>query len=853
MADANALFVAREDDLASLWTHWEAARAGTPRVVRLQAPFGGGRRALGGETLRRIAAEEPDAILCRVQCLDQDNGVQWLLRMYGALMAGLNQDILRRGRVEMLLNSKLASQPKRVQGWYQQFIAALKDSKTDAAKGTVQLRLPQDNPLIGLVEIVCAIAEKSPVVFELQQPYVVYSMAVAQFVEALQAEATERGAKVFVVLYDEPEAELTQALFPAPLLDYYQRRADDIHVLTLQQWGEAEVAKFLASKGVESDAARLAEIAGGRPGFVSDLIDLLTDRDMLGGDLSDVSFASLVPTDIDEDELDVPEEPAAEGQRKHATADDLSQVAFFAALLGQAFPSGLVADIGGYDRDSVDDLLDAAGDLFEEVQRAEDLGTWIYKFKHGTYREGVLEQRSSDEDQDLARRVGVFMERFLIPRGPAFLVKTARVYAEHGAPARAAALRNGALNNDNPDVWGLCYDLMRYFDEVQWPVAARRTAMQQLLDRLISSGNLQTAERLHGEITQWATDNEDRELTAWALFAGSQIDFRRQDLFRARDRANDAVKLFDALELPVRAADVHCHLATMEIQDGNPATASEQIDLAVQKGKVKINEEQEGVVPRIAARASHLRGVLARRGGNLEQATELFRQANEISGQSGLAGLALDSGLAFGEALLASRKVEDARNVLRQVLGIAQQLRNPVAERGAAELLTQAEGALRNHDAALQLAQHTLNLTQQLKFEQNLPIDLYNVGFFTFLKDKPTEALTYFKHAEQRIGALPGNHPVVRELYYFKGLSELKTQDYGNAKSSLERALGPARDSKDLPKVASIYDALAGVAVTTGDAATARQHLQQAIEVAGQANLKDLRKNLKKKLDQINA
>lgn len=853
MADANALYVAREDDLAALWNHWEAARSGTPRTVRVQSSFGGGRRALCGETLRRIAASDSDAVLCRVQCLDQDNGVQWLLRMYGALMASLNQDILRRGRVEMLLNSKLASQPKRVQGWYQQFVTSLKESKTDADKGTVQLRLPQDNPLIGLIEIICAIAEKSPVVFELQQPNVVYSIALAQFVEALHSEATERGAKVMVLLYDEVESDRTKALYPAPMVDLYDRRAEDIAVLPLTPWDAGDVQAFLDSKGLTSDAARIAEIAGGRPGFISDLVDVLITQDKLGADLSEVSFASLVPTAVDEDELDVPDEPAPEGQRKHASAEDLSQVAFFAALLGQAFPSGLVADIGGFERDSIDDLLDAAPELFEEVQRAEDLGTWIYKFKHGSYREGILALRSSEEDEDLARRVGIFMERFLVPRGPAFLVKTARIYAEHGALPRAAALRNGALNNDSPDVWGLVYDLMRYFDEVPWSDAARRAVMQQLLDRLIGSGNVQQAERLHTEVTQWATEKEDRELTAWSMFAGSQLDLMRQDLFRARERAQDAIKLFDALEMPVRGADVHCHLAGLELQDGNPATANQQLELALKKGKVKVAPDQEAIVPRVAARASHLRGVIARRSGNIEQATELFRQANEISGQAGIGALALDSGLAYGEALLAGRKVEDARSVLRQVLTIAQQLRNPIRERGAAELLTQAEGALRNHDAALQLAQHTLNLTQQLKFEQNLPIDLYNVGFFTFLKDKPTEALTYFKHAEQRIGALPGNHPVVRELYYFKGLSELKTQDLGSAKTSLERALGPAKASNDLPKVASIHDALAGVAVTTGDAATAREHLQQAIEVAGQANLKDLRKSLKKKLDQINA
>ena len=409
------------------------------------------------------------------------------------------------------------------------------------------------------------------------------------------------------------------------------------------------------------------------------------------------------------------------------------------------------------------------------------------------------------------------------------------------------------MGRDNPDQWGLSFDLIRYFDEVPWPEAATRTIMQQLLDRLIQAGNIQGAERLHTEITEWATAREDRELTAWALFAGSRIDVRRQDLFRARDRANDAIKLFTALEQTARTADVYVHLAGIELQDGNPATAQEHLQKAVEAGTINVEDDNKAILPQIAAQVSHLQGVMARRNNDLENAAKLFRQANEVAGQAGLGPIALDSGLAYGEALLASRKVEDARTILRQVLGIAQQLGNPVRERGATELLAQAEGALRNHDAALQLAQRTLQLSQQLKFEHVLPVDLYQVGFFSFLKDKPTEALTYFKHAEQRIGALPGNHPVVRELFYFKGLSELRTGDPSNAKVSLERALEPAKAVNDLPKVASIHDALAGVAATSGDSQTARQHLQQAIEVAAQANLKDLRKSLKKKLDQIGA
>src|SRR5690606_6777685 len=102
---------------------------------------------------------------------------------------------------------------------------------------------------------------------------------------------------------------------------------------------------------------------------------------------------------------------------------------------------------------------------------------------------------------------------------------------------------------------------------------------------------------------------------------------------------------------------------------------------------------------------------------------------NEVAGQAGLAQIALDSGMAFGESLLVAGERERARDALERVLQIAQALRQPARERNASELLAQAEASLNHLDKALALQQRTLELSQALKFEQALPIDMYNLGF----------------------------------------------------------------------------------------------------------------------------
>jgi len=847
LSEDRTLFVAREADVAALKSLWSSAREGGSKVVRLQAPFGGGRRALSAEFLRQVGAEEEDTIVWRINCLDQENGLQWLVRMYGSLVAVLTNDVLRRGKVEMVLNAQLPSQPKRVQAWYQQFISSMKEAKTDAEKGQVQLRLPQDNPLVGLVEVVAAIARKIPMVIEIQQPYAVNSLGLAMFVESLFTE-TQDGAKLLQVLFDEQESEVTKALFPMPLLDLYERMEGRFDIHAIEPWGPEETAAYLQSKGLDSDADRLAAIASGRPGFIAELVDILSDADRLGDDLSEVTMTSLVPATVDEDELEVPEAPPAEGEAKHASAGDKGRVMHLAALLGAAFPSNLVADMGGYDRDSIDDLLDAMSDLFEEVQFSKELNTWIYRFRRGCYREGVLESNDTEEGHDTARRVGVFMERFLVPRGYGFIVKTARVYAEHGAPGRAALMRAQALSNDNPDVWGLAYDFIKYFDEIPYPEALKRTVYMNLLDRLASGGNIAAAEKVHADVSAWAADQDDKELTAWLLFTGSRLDMRRQDLYRARDRARDALALYEALDNKPKVAEVHNHMASIELQDGNSQAALDAVEKAIGAGQVETDEGKTAVLPGVLATSEQIRGLVARRAGKVDEAIKHFRTANEVAGRTGLAGLALDSGLSYGEALLVARQTERGRDALRRVLQIAQQLRNPVRERQAAELLAQAEGALKNYEAALPLAQRTLQLSQALKFEHTLPIDLYNLGFFHFMNNKPSEALSFFAQSEQRIAAL-GKHPVVKELHYFKGLAHLRTGDLDQAKRSLRNGLRPIQEAKDWPKMCSALDALSQIEERQGNAEVARKLLTDAMGFAKQAGLKEQRKALRKRLD----
>jgi len=842
---ANKLYVAHEGDFDLLKDHWQAARDGKLHAVHLQAPMGGGKRAMVGELTRYAHATEEDVLLWRVSLHDEEDGLQTMLRLYAGLYAALHRSGGLKGRIEMALNAQLPQEPKRVQGWIQAFTEGLKKSAPKSPDDNqVQVTLPRDNPLLGLVEITALITRKFPTIVDLQNVHHSQSLAIVSLLEAIMAECTD--SKMLLLLGTETLDDAARAWWSPALLDLLDRSEDSIATIKLSPWGADQVNLYLASKDLSGDAARIAEIVDGRPGFVAELVDWLSEAGRLSdvgdlklGDICDISPDADELKKTDDDSEAKPTEPK-EAQRKHATEDDAEQVAYLSALLGLSFPSALVADMGGFDRDSLDDLYDATEDVYKELQFSKPLGTWIYQFHKALLRESVISRHQAEEDQDLARRVAAFLQRFLVPRGYAYLVKTMRIWAESGAFQQADQLRSAALTNDRPEVWGMTFDLTKYFDEIAWPDALRKTVMMNLVDRLVGAGDVNQTEKLIAEATEFAQQHEDRGMTAWLLFAGSRLDHRRQDLYRARDRANDALKLFTALDDKTKQAELHGHLAMIELADGSPNAALAQVEQA----------EAVAPIPPIQAHAEYVRGIVTRRDrSKLTQAAEHFRKANEIAGKSGQAALALESGLNFGETLLISGQHSKAADVLQRVVQIAQALKNPARERAATALLAQAHAALRNWEAALQNGSRTLQLTQAMKLTQFESIDIYNLGFFNLMMGHATEAVTLFRKARQ--GADATNTGFQKELLFNLGSALKQIGEVGQAEEVLESALAPATQTKDWRKVMAAHEQLADIAQGKGDGSGAHRHLEEALKAANSGNFKEARKGLRRKLDSL--
>jgi tetratricopeptide (TPR) repeat protein len=841
-------YVARPSDILALKAHLDASREGQGRTVVLEAPLGGGKRALVGELIRTASTGTEDLIVWRVGLLDEEDGFRTLLRMYASLFATLHRAPLLRTKVEMILNAQMPQHPKRVQGWFQSFIEGLKQPPKPGEE-TFQVSLPRDNPVIGLVEIVAAIASKTQVIFDVQNVHNCHSLAIFALLEALM-DVTRDRTRLCTILSAEPIDERSRAYIAGPWEDFLKRRGEDLHRLSLEPWGVEDVQTYLESRGLSGNVSRIHEIARGLPGFVAEVTDLLKDRGELDAPLEGATLASLTPMDLDPSALDDDgeEESSADSadsdftkgetpKRKKAGVADALVIQHIGALLGQTFPSNLIADMAGFERDSVDDILDASDELVKEDQFNENIQSWLYSFKRAIYRYGVLMANDTPEGRERATRVGLFLERFLAPRGYEFIVKVLRIYGEAGQSGRAASLQAAALSSDRPEIWAMLQELFVHFKEIAWPDIMRRAVFTNLLERLVMLGNVEAAEKLFNEALQWATEKGDRPLQAWILFTGSRLDYRRQDLYRAKDRARDALTLFMALDDVFKAAEVHEHIALLELSDGAPNAAQDHV-----KAALDLSDK-----PPIQANASFIRGLVEQRERKFTEAVDHFRRANEIAGAAGIGPIALEAGIHLGECLLLSRQSAQAADVLGRCIQIAQALRNPVRERAATAMLAQAQADQKLFEAALRSAKLALELSRQLKFQQYIPLDTYNVGLFSLLSGNLTEAVSLFRQAAQ--GANPQDLMFTKELHYNLGMSLYRIGEKKEARGSLERVIDPALKSKDFTKALATWNTLADIAVEENNLDRARDLLRKALTVAEAENLREDRKNLKRKLD----
>ncbi len=836
------IYVAKPSDLAVLTEKWNLVKEGKAQTVLLTGAFGGGKRAIVAELARQAREEEQDVLVFRPVFSEEEDGQNALVKLFASIYSYLHGNLALRGKVEMALSSRLPNQPQRVQRWVRSFIDGMKKGAPKPGETQFQLHLPTDNPLIGFIEIIHEMAQAFPIILEFQNIHSVQSVPLVAMLKAHIHEAQKiEGLKLFTIMSSLPVEE-NSAWMSLPLQDTLKEEADTYSTLDLGAWDAADVTAYLESKEFNFTgadiASKIAELTQGRPGFIAELAETLNDDDELLARLSELTLETFVDLSPDEDELE-DADASADEKRKPAQAEDAERIAFISALLGLSFPSGIVADMLALERSSVDDIFDATEDVYKEVQHSKPLGTWIYQFQKAMYRESVLARHQSEDDKRITGNTAAFVERFLAPAGYGYAIKAMRLYAKAGLNNHAARMRNIALGADQPQMWNLSRDIYKYFDEVQWSDAIKRTTYLNLCERMSRVGNVNEAEELLKEALSWADAKGDKPLRAFIRLSGSRLDARRQDLFRARVRAQEALELYRELETPPQQAEALGQLALIEFNDGKPNASIDRVNQA--------DELSEN--PALRALTTFIRGLVAQRDKNLEKATEYFEQANQLAGQSGRGALALDAGMKMGEVLLTAGNTAKAADVLNRVVQIAQGIRAPAQERTACAMLAQAHASLQNFEAALGVAQRALQISTTLKFQKLIPADLYNVGLFQLMLKKPSEAVAILKQARQLADAT--NVPFMKELLFHLAQAQLQIGERSAAEETLAAVMKPIQATQDGGRALVVYQQLGELAKARNDLSRAKQMYNQALNVAKQVKNKEAQKALKERIKSL--
>ena len=834
-------YVARADDLNKLKEIWNTIEGSGFKTIHLTAPMGGGKRAMVGELCKSAIADNDNVLICRPSFSDEEDGQGAMINLYKSLFSFIHGNPKLRGRLEMGLNSQIPTQPARVQQWYRVFIDGLKKGAPKPGSNEFQISIPKDNPLLAYLEIIQGIARKFPVILDFQNLHNVQSLPFYTMLEAFIDEGNKNAAqlKIMLILHKLP-TDGNESWMSLPLQDILKRHEEKISNIALQPWDAEDVTRHMVSKGIENNslAAHIADITNGRPGFIAEMVDWVQEDEEFAAALPEKTLETLIDLTPDEDELEEPKEKSDDKQqRKHATVEDADNIAYLAATLGLSYPSGLIADMGNYTRSSVDDIFDATENIYEELQRSEPLNTWVYKFKKALIRDSILARRKEENDKKIAGNIGMFLERFFVPQGYGYLSKTMRIYAQADLNNRAAALRNVAMSADNPQFWNLSRDIFKYYDECEWPDPMVRTTLMHLADRLTNMGDVNTGENVLQEAFTWAQQKDDKLMRAFLLMAGSRLDRRRQDLYRSRDRAQEALNIYKELDNPQQEGEALAQLALIELADGQPNAA---LDKAKQA-------EERSPNPPVQALCRFIQGSVDQRERKFDTAIKKYEEANQLAGKAGRALLALESGMKVGECLLASRELAKAADVLSQVAQMARQIRAPSQERAINAMLAQAQGGQQNFEAALKAASRALEITKQLGFSQLESVDTYNVGLFNLMMKRPSEAVALFKQAREK---LPANSSAgfTKELLFNLGMAQIQIGERNTGQQALAASIQPATQMKDWNKVLVGHQQLAELARASGNISAAKDHLNQALAVANNTNNKEVRKQLKEKI-----
>ncbi|GEM_PF-1839393 len=862
--------------LLELWT----ASADGPRAAILAGRGGTGRRTVVSHFLQALEENDDQATVLRLHAQAGDEGVRLLLRTYGGVVTGLSRARGFDGDPgEILTDAGLAAPDDRTREGLYGMAASLKELGDNPNQSNLQIKLPADNPYLGLLNAFEAVAPRGRWIFDLHDCGHVVSPSWWTFLSALVGRARAMSWRMlFLVapgenIYGEGPDDskpgprtFIRTLFPAatPI---------DPTPLTAEQVGEILSETYRPASFPEGLAERVHAMSGGHPETLHEILDALEEDETITWDDSGYSLTDIEDVDLDvlvpipneqteeDEEPDAAEagaeetaapEAADEGEAAAPAGDEdedelisvdlLEKVLHVAAFEGLEFTAALVRTYLDAGEDEVDDALDAMPHLVEEGRYHEALGTWTYRFRYAFHRQWYLDNAPDDWKEkaaDTAKGLATIVLQSYAPAAFEYIARAAALYTLAEDSRGARTLLTMAMSTDRPELTNFALELVETFDDSPWPDTLPRMLFTGFAERGVNGASPETAMAAVERTRAWAEKTGDAVTLAHLHLLDCRIAIRNGDFPGARKHGMQALKGFKRAKAPSRAAETLNQLAMVALNMRDRKAAK---DFAKQAGKTS-------TLPPVKAHTQYIEGLLAKSDGKIPRAEVLFHRAVELSTTSGNLVLTLEAMLNGGEASLMLGKGKDVVAMLRRALEMSRALRSMPRERVSARLLCQAEAAAGNGDAAFEMAKHALELTRELGVENQEQVDLYHCGLFAVIAKKVDEGITFLEGAKSA-AENAGDAALLVDVLYNIGQVKASQGDLDGARGALEQALGAVRSRKDATREIRVLESLGVILSGAGDHAGAAERFGEAADRALGPRAKELRKTLKARVAQ---
>jgi DNA-binding winged helix-turn-helix (wHTH) protein/tetratricopeptide (TPR) repeat protein len=433
-ADADALFVGRRSQLATLGELLRAARRGARQVVFLEGHAGIGKTTLLNTFLR---AHADDGLrIAAARCIEHQNSGEPYMPVFEALDRSARSsretvEVLRRNAPTWLAQMPWLLRPDEV--------PALEAAITEATRGRMLREMSHT------LEVLAA---EHPLVVVLEDLH----WADAATVDLLASIARLTDPAQLLVLGSYRPAEAIAYHHPIVPLVRALAVSGACTRLSLDSLDRAEVDEYLARRfGATELTARLAEPiyrrSEGNPLFLVTIVDHLVERGLVVEGRSGWQL----PHAIDEHDLrDIPcslrEMIQLQLDSLDASELELLQAASAAAVEFRA--ASVAAALEQPGPDGVDATNEACELLIRRRQLLRPAGdeTWpdgtrtpLYAFRHELYRQVLYESLPASRRRRLHRRIGERMERAFAGELPRVAAELARHFDHSGDDAKAVA------------------------------------------------------------------------------------------------------------------------------------------------------------------------------------------------------------------------------------------------------------------------------------------------------------------------------------------------------------------------------------------------------------------------------